>query len=400
MKIQLSFTIIFLIIGLLFSSCKSQDVQQPLNSPEVELNQTPEATMKVIDVDEGASEIQSTQVQGSLFLSVPGPYFAGNREYTIVDESRNGREIHLLIWYPASIEYNSDGKPIVRDALPNTSDAPYPVILTEENSGRYFFLSHLASHGFVMVVVRSPKTIQGEPLGAFPLFDQAQDFLLTLDQIGSKPPEGLEGMFDSNHVGVTGYSYGGDITLTIGGVRLDPGFYLSQCKQINSIVPEKYQWVYRDFYCYEAENWEDYVTYAGEKITTSEDGLWQPMTDPRIKAIMPMAPTVSWYYGERGLGSVTIPTLLVWGTKDDLSPYPLEAPFTFENLGSKEKFLISFIGRTHMLPQLEEAALQVKHFSTAFFGYYLQGREEYAEYFSEEFISQNEAFHWGVYQEP
>ena len=400
MKMQWSFTIIVVIIGLMFSSCKSQDIQQPLFSPTVELIPTSEATMKVNDVDEAATEIDATQVQASLVLSEPGPYFAGNREYSVVDESRNGREINLLIWYPALMETNSDGKTIVRDAVPNTSDAPFPVILTEESSGRYFFLSHLASHGFMMVVVRSPKTIQGEPLGAFPLFDNVQDFLFALEQIGSNPPKGLEGMLDSDHVGVTGYSYGGDIALTIGGARLDPDFYLSQCSQISSIVPEEYQWVYRDYYCFEADNWDDYVTYAGKEITTSEDGLWQPLTDPRIKAIMPMAPTVSWYYGERGLGVVNMPTLLVWGTKDDLSPYLLEAPFTYENLGSKEKLLISFIGRTHMLPQLEDAVFQVKHFTTAFFGYYLQGKEEYAEYFSEDFVSQNKAFHWGVFKEP
>lgn len=400
MKMQSSLTMLVTMIGLVFCSCKPQDVQEPLLPANVESIITSEVTLKVTEVNEETSEINATQAPASLVLSEPGPYFAGNREYTIVDESRNGREINLLIWYPASMETNADGKPIVRDAVPNTSNAPYPVILTEENSGRSIFLSHLASHGFVMVIVRAPKTIQGEPLGAFPLFDEAQDFLFTIDQIGSKPPEGLAGMIDSDHVGVTGYSYGGDIALIIGGARLDPGFYLSQCNQINLIVPEKYQWVYRDFYCHEADNWDDFVTYLGGEITSGEDGLWQPMTDSRIRAIMPMAPTVSWYYGERGLRSVEIPTLLIWGTNDELSPYPLEAGFTTENIGSTEKFLISFIGRTHMLFQSDEAVLQVRHFTTAFFGYYLQGREDYAEYFSEDFVTQNKDFHWGVYKEP
>ena len=39
---------------------------------------------------------------------------------------------------------------------------------------------------------------------------------------------------------------------------------------------------------------------------------------------------------------------------------------------------------------------QMKHFATAFFGYHLQGRTEYQEYFSEEFVSQYPDLFWGV----
>jgi len=40
---------------------------------------------------------------------------------------------------------------------------------------------------------------------------------------------------------------------------------------------------------------------------------------------------------------------------------------------------------------------QMKHFATAFFGFYLQGREDYREYFSEDFVSQFKDLAWGVY---
>ena len=34
----------------------------------------------------------------------------------------------------------------------------------------------------------------------------------------------------------------------------------------------------------------------------------------------------------------------------------------------------------------------------AFFGYHLQGRDDYAEYFSEEFVAQHDDLAWGVRQ--
>jgi len=341
---------------------------------------------------------EETQEPASFLLSEPGPYFAGNREYSFVDESRNGREIELLIWYPAQMQSDASGKPVVRDAPADMSGAPCPVIITEENSGRYFFQSHLATHGFVMVAVRN-HTYNFDPAlyVVSPTIENVRDFLFALDRISSEPPIGMEGVMDTDTVGVTGYSYGGDITLTMSGARIDLEFYRSQCEQIPALVPEIAQWVYSDYMCLDA-NWDGFVPYMGEDITTSNDGLWQPLTDERIRAVMPMAPTVSWYFGERGLAAVDRPTLLIWGTKDVDSHYLVEAEYTLEHILNADRYLISFIGYTHtMIPEYEKGAALIRHFATAFFGYYLQGRTEYTEYFSEDFVSQfPDLLCWGV----
>jgi len=48
----------------------------------------------------------------------------------------------------------------------------------------------------------------------------------------------------------------------------------------------------------------------------------------------------------------------------------------------------------------EPATVQrLRHFATAIFGYYLQGKQEYAEYISEEAINQLEGMLWGMYGE-
>jgi predicted dienelactone hydrolase len=307
---------------------------------------------------------------------------------------RNSREIELLIWYPAKTQTDANGRSIVRDAVPDLSGAPYPVILTEKDTGGTVFLSHLATHGLVFVVVKSLKSARGEE---FNWIQYARDFLFSLDRISSTIPEGLENLLDTDRVGVTGFSYGGDVSLAMSGARIDPDFYLSQCSQMTTLVPATLQWVYTDWVCLDYSHWDAFVSYAGEEITSSEDGLWQPMADPRIRAVMPMAPSVSWYYGERGLAAVDRPTLILWGTKDDLASYEFEAEYTFGNIGTPDRFLISFVGRTHSMTFAEDAILRMRHFATAFFGYYLQGREDYAEYFSEDFVTQFDDLAWGLY---
>ena len=46
----------------------------------------------------------------------------------------------------------------------------------------------------------------------------------------------------------------------------------------------------------------------------------------------------------------------------------------------------------------DEPVMRMKHFATAFFGYHLQGKEDYADYFSEKFVSKRDGWLGGVYQ--
>jgi hypothetical protein len=52
-----------------------------------------------------------------------------------------------------------------------------------------------------------------------------------------------------------------------------------------------------------------------------------------------------------------------------------------------------------MMVDSNESEARIKHFVTAFFGYYLQGREAYPKYFSEDFVSQFDDLFWGVYSD-
>jgi predicted dienelactone hydrolase len=337
-------------------------------------------------------------------LSEPGHYYTGKRTFTFEDASRSGREIGVTVYYPALRPQGSIGPKLLagtnRD--PDLSGAPYPLILTETDSGDMIFQAHFASHGFVMVIVRPPYPAAEADVAEIDsgIVDYPRDFLFVLDQLASNPLEGLEGVIDSEHVGVTGHSWGGAISLALSGVRIDPEFYLSFCAEQAPAVQAAVSWGgYTEYFCSLAERWDEFTAHVGEEMTASEDGLWQALTDERIRAVLPIAPDGAWLYGERGLAMADRPMLIIAPTDDEYTPYEIETAYIFEHVDSPERFMISFIGRGHMMVLDPEVALRLHHFATAFFGTYLQGKSEYREYFSEAFVSQFDDLAWGVYAE-
>jgi predicted dienelactone hydrolase len=381
---------------LLFFLFACNPVTRTSHDTTQEMPEITVTTVQDFGLPEESSQIPTTNDnvpvgESSFIFSEPGEYFPGNRVYTIVDENRNGREIELLIWYPAEEHTDADGKTIIRDASADLGGTPYPLILTGEDTGRYLFKSHLASHGFVLAIVR---TLDSFADASF-VVEGAQDFIFAIDQLASNPPPELAGVIDTDRVGVAGYTWDGGVSLAISGARVDPEFYLSQCEQPPPMILS-FPTSWFEEICSLTENWDEFNLQIGNEITVSDDGLWQPITDDRILAVMPMAPDGVWLFGERGLDSVDRPTFIICATE---SPYLLESEYTFEHLGYSERFMVSFVGHSHGMVFTPEPAGKINHFVTAFFGYYLQGREEYAKYFLEDFVTQFDDLAWGVYSE-
>ncbi len=326
-------------------------------------------------------------------LSEPGQYDFGTKgafsqEYLFMDASRNNREISLMVWYPAKLQKDAPANDYNPNAEPDMSGAPYPLILSSAKVGSIFG-PHLASHGFVVVGVKGIDTFKWN----HNLINQPLDILFALVQVASQPLEGLEGMIDAEHAGTMGYSFDGYNSLAMSGARVDPEFYLAQCAK-----PQLEEYWIQFEYCEPAKAWDEFTAQAGDAITTSNDGLWQPMTDERIRAVIPMGPDGAQLFGERGLASVDRPTMIICGTEDNLADYQMEAVYIYEHIGAPDKTLISFIGEDHFMIESDEPILRMKHFITAFFGYYLQGQEDYTKYFSEDFVSKHDGLAWGVYE--
>ena len=70
--------------------------------------------------------------------------------------------------------------------------------------------------------------------------------------------------------------------------------------------------------------------------------------------------------------------------------------YIFENLGIPNKSMISFVEQDHMTIFDDEQASLMKHFAATLFGYHLQERDDYTEYFSEDSVAQYDDLAWGV----
>ena len=414
MKNNLFGLAIALVIGLGLTACGSQQLgetltaaytAEPSNTPQDTATPTTKPTVTEIihpDTPTPTTAPQATKIvpadtqePAPFSLSNPGPQSVGKRFYKFQDDSRDGREVEIAVWYPAVLPADQTGK-LVKDASADLTSAPYPVILSSSKVGG-FFAKHLVSHGFVAVGIRKIDTYEQMDKN---LIDQPLDILFALDQVASQPLEGLDGMLDTDRVGAMGYSFDGYNSLALSGARIDPQFYLERCRDVSTLEPPLSDFWIR-FYCNLAATWDEFEAHAGSQVTDSDDGLWQPMSDARILAVMPMAPDGAWIFGERGLAAVDRPTLILVGTEDrydGLSVYDTESVYIFEHLGTPDGAMISFVGKNHYMIYTMELVERMQHFATAFFGYYLQGRDDWVEYFSEDFVTQFDDLAWGPYK--
>lgn len=326
-------------------------------------------------------------------LGEAGIYTVGYTQLSALDESRDGREISLTFWYPAvkSEEEGSGSRPEVKEALPDASGAPYPVILSSTKTAR-ILAHHVVPYGFVWVSV---DNIDYWMEYNAQMVNQPRDLLFALEQAASNPPELLDGIIDASRAGVTGYSFDGYNAWALSGARIDPDFYRSQCANPALVDPALAEGLEEWGYCAlaEAGKWETFAVAAGDFSAAGSDGLWQPFSDPRIQAAMPMAGDGWLVFGERGLAAVQMPILTLVASEDEL--YGEEA-LIYNHLGSADKTFITFKGLDHMMILDEEAIPRIAHFCVAFFGYHLQGNQAYADSFSQDFVRQHEELGWGV----
>jgi len=330
------------------------------------------------EVDQGSSPYP---------LAEPGPYAVGTRTMTAVDAGRENRPVGITVWYPAEPSAGAGGRPAA-DAVPDTRGKPYPLLLSSTKVAK-IFAPFLVSRGFTWASVDG---IDSYLMMSGQMIDQPHDILFALGQVTANPPKGLEGLIDGKHAGAIGYSFDGYNTLAMSGARIDPGYYRAQCP-----TPDETTRVILGsmsaFSCVPAREWEEFAARAGEALTASADGLWQPMTDERIRAVMPMAGEGWWLFGEKGLAAVDRPTLIIVATEDELYP---ENALIFEHLGATDKRLISFIGQDHMMIYDQDSVARMAHFAAAFFGFHLKGREDLARFFAEDFVNRHDDLAWGI----
>jgi hypothetical protein len=209
-----------------------------------------------------------------------------------------------------------------------------------------------------------------------------------LDGLAAISDGDLVGMIDTDNVGLMGWALGANASLQLLGLLRDPIHYTAWCADHPDFptwdcgAPPEKQYLLDEITAQRAQ--------LG--LQNLADGRWAPVSDERVRAVFAMAPGDFPLTSEDDLASVTTPTMILHGTRDGYHDYEGNAARTYTHLGTEDRYLISLSGGGH---EFYDASL-LKHFSTAFFGLYLQGNETYRLYLTAEQAATWHNVVWGV----
>ncbi len=296
-----------------------------------------------------------------------GPFAVGTREVTIADPKR---PLNVTIWYPALNPQNAPEQTnytylgftlaghALRDADPDLSQGPYPLVVFSHGLGglrlqSLFFTEHLASYGFVVMAADHPDStatlsqiLTGS--GGSTLAQIIENFALRpsdilreiayADVLTAKGGT-LAGTIDTQRIALSGHSFGGYTAMAAGGAALD----LDELRQWCSSSPDpKLQ---PEAVCFLTSADSQLAALRG--LTDVPKGVWPPTTDPRIKAVVAMAPWNAPIFGKDGLAAFTVPAMLLVGTKDQATIPERDAYTFYDQIGSRSKTLVTFDDANH-----------------------------------------------------
>lgn len=268
---------------------------------------------------------------------VRGEYAVGTRDFLVEDANR---PLNVTMWYPAQ---NPDNLPqeteyrlgilryengrALRDALPLADGAPYPVVLFSHGNSGYRFQStflteHLASYGFIVLATDHPTNTIVDALNR-ETFTQnipsnfayrPQDMIRLIEFGDNLNADGdFAGLLDMNSIAVMGHSFGGYTAFMTGGARLDFGKLATICNSTSELL---YNACFiGDFEAQISDLWG----YDNPPL-----GAWDSLTDPRIKAVVALAP---WNAPVISIDPTTPypPTLIIAGSGDMTTPVERDA---------------------------------------------------------------------------
>ncbi len=268
-----------------------------------------------------------------------------------IPNPRYDRPLTLEIWYPAIIPAgispiawysdvlgngpNNPDRPntpfefagrALRDAAPNPQAAPYPLVIVSHGyPGSRVLMTwlteNLASKGYVVVAIDHTESTHGDNAGfSSTLLNRALDDLFVLNELAkmnaSNSQTFLTDMVDTNHTAVVGYSMGGYGALNVAGVGVNPA-------AVSTAVP-------------------------GGKLAIRQTGnpVYAASIDPRIKAIVALAPWGGPVFDAEGLKGLKVPALFIVGSADTVAGYANVQRF-YEQAINADRYLLVFQNGSH-----------------------------------------------------
>ncbi|MBT9313391.1 alpha/beta hydrolase [Leptothoe kymatousa] len=228
-------------------------------------------------------------------------------------------------------------------------DAPLIVLSHGFAADRRFLTyigEHLASHGFTVVAVEhvgsnvdalnntplDPAAVE-EPsriLPASEFLDRPRDISYVLDRLAwmEQVSPMLANKFDTEQVILIGHSLGGYTGFALAGAQLDLSALPPFCDSLTPVGLSPADWL---------------QCAAVELPVVSAD-----LSDSRIVQVIAMNPLIGRLFGRKGLSDVTVPSIILTGTKDGVTPTLAQQLGPFNQLQGDNHHLVAVIGGTHL----------------------------------------------------
>ncbi|MGB7086891.1 MAG: alpha/beta fold hydrolase, partial [Phormidesmis sp.] len=250
---------------------------------------------------------------------------------------------------PVELYWSREGQDLSKDLLGADEHSPLVVLSHGFGADRYFLdylAQHLASHGLTVISIEHPgsnvqalMSLSVDPavvetpsrlLPATEFLDRPRDVTFVLDQLEefSQGNSNDRSLFNTEAVTVIGHSLGGYTGLALAGATLDLSALQNFCQNIQPLAVSPADWL------------QCAATELPEQTADLSDG--------RIQQVMAMNPLVGQLFGEAGLSAVKVPTLLLTGTQDSVTPTIDQQLRPFTQLSGPEKYLLAVIGGTHL----------------------------------------------------
>lgn len=208
-----------------------------------------------------------------------------------------------------------------------------------------YLAQHLASHGITTVALEHPGS-NVDALSRIPLdlstgqtpsrilpatefLDRPQDVSVVLDRLEelNRTSYTLRGKFNTDSVTLIGHSLGGYTGLALAGAQLDIRNLRQFCRALPPIGISPADWL---------------QCAAVDLPQTQAD-----LTDRRITQVIAMNPLIGELFGTAGLSQISVPTLLLGGTNDGVTPLVDQQLRPFTQLSGR-KYFVAIVGGTHL----------------------------------------------------
>ena len=279
-------------------------------------------------------------------LSQPGEYQASKRTVTFPIDDLRQTDSGFVGAYDLNVDIYTP------EAL--NQPAPLAIIahgLGSQRSDYAYLAQHLASHGYIVAIPEhigsgdryQQAYLRGEvnvAVSPIEFYSRPRDITHLLDKLERHPD--YKEQINWSQVGILGHSFGGMTALFVAGAPLNLARVKEICDRDNFTL-----------------NVSLFLQCRASNLPPGDYNL----QDERIGAVIAINPVTSSVLGIESMQQIDLPTLIVGGTKDFVSPYIEEQVHPFLWLKTVDKYLATIVDGTHFLLLMKQILQESMTFS-------------------------------------